>query len=751
MQHSNAAATGVRTEYRTCPLCEATCGLTLTIEGDRVTRVRGDRDDVLSGGYLCPKGVALGELHHDPDRLRAPLVRDGDGFREVSWDEAFERVAAGLAPYLGGDSRDAIAAYVGNPTVHNIGASLFVRPMLKALGTRNFYSAATVDQIPRHVACGALFGDPVAIPVPDIDRSNYLLLVGANPWESNGSLWTAPDLPGRLKRLRARGGRFVVVDPRRTRTAEHANEHLAIRPGGDAAWLLALAQVLVSDGLAAPGPLEAHLDGSDALAQMLSAFTPEAVVELCDIDAATTRRVARELAGAESAAVYTRIGAHANPFGTLAAWAGDLLNILTGNLDRAGGAMFPLAPHDRVTGSDGGGRGFGTGRWHSRVSGHPEVMGEFPVAALAEEIETPGDGQVRALLTVAGNPVLSTPDGRRLDRALGQLDFMVSVDIYLNETTRHADVILPPCSALERSHYDYYFLRFAVRSTARWSAPTFDATAPDDAAILSRLALILQRDDTRSADEFAAGYLREQIERECRNPYSPVAGCDAGELLQALEGDDATERLVDFYVRTGPFGDGFSSDRDGLSLATMKDAPHGIDLGPMQPRLPGVLKTTSGRIELDTPVIRAELERARATLTTAGHAPADSLLLIGRREFHSNNSWMHNLASLIERPERCTLRMHADDAGRLALSDGQRVRIRSAVGEVDAPLEIHDEMRPGVVSLPHGYGHDYADTRLGLATQHAGVSANDLVPGEVDPPSGNAVLNGVAVTVAALS
>lgn len=745
----DARAADVRTVQRTCPLCEATCGLTLDVTADRVLRVRGDRADVLSRGFLCPKGVALGELHHDPDRLREPLVRTGDNWRPVSWEEAYARVAAGLGPYLAARDRDAIGVYVGNPTVHNLGGALFLRPFLKALGSRQLYTAATVDQISKHVASGLLFGSPHALPVPDIERTDYLLMLGANPWESNGSLWTAPDLPRRLRELRRRGGRFVVVDPRRTRTAVHADQHLAIRPGTDALWLLALLQVLTSSGQIRPGRLAAFTHGLDELDARVAPFTPEAVAAACDIAPATTRRIAAELAAAPRAAVYARIGTHANRFGTLAAWATEVLNLVTGNLDRAGGVMFPRAPHDRVTARSVPGRGFTTGRWRSRVSGHPEVMGELPVAALAEEIETPGAGQVRALVTVAGNPVLSTPNGARLDRALAALDFMVSVDFYLNETTRHADVILPPPSPLERSHYDVYFLRFAVRAVGKWSEPVFRTASPDESDILLQLArLVSDTQPPPSAHALAEEQLRALIAREVANPASPIAGADPTVIRRRIAGATPAEELVDFLLRSGPFGDAFGHDPSGLTLARLRAHPHGLDFGAMAPRLPDLLDTPSGAIELASTVIDAELTRAAALLATP--RSDDELLLVGRREFHSNNSWMHNLPALIERPERCTLRMHASDAARRGLTDGARVTVRSSVGVVEVPLEIHAEMRQGVVSLPHGYGHRGDGLRLTRAAAHPGASVNDLVPGVVDGPSGNAVLNGIAVEVAAV-
>ena len=737
-----------RVAYRTCPLCEATCGLEIHVRGRHVERVRGDREDVFSRGYLCPKGASLGELHEDPDRLRRPLVRSGDGFREVAWDEAFARVEAGLAPLLGGSSRDAIGVYLGNPNVHNLAGSLYIRPLLRALRTRNLFTASTVDQMPKELVSGLLFGNPVALPVPDVDRCEYLLMLGANPWESNGSLWTAPDLPGRLRRLRRRGGKLVVIDPRRTRTAAHADEHHPIRPGTDALWLLALAHVLLEEKLAAPGPLVDWTEGLDAVAEWVAPFSPEAVALRCGIDAPTTRRLAREFAAASAAAVYGRIGVHAQRFGTLAAWATEVLNLLSGNLDRVGGVMFPRFAHARGRAPGTRGRGFRTGRWATRVRGLPEVRSEFPVAALAEEIETPGEGQIRAFFTVGGNPVLSTPDGSRLDRALGSLAFMVSVDLYLNETTRHADVILPPPSPLERSHYDLTFYRAAVRHVANYSPPVFSAEGPDEAEILARLALIAGgKGADADPEQIDADVIGGFIEAEVSNPHSPIAGRDAGEIRTALQGDTPCDRIIDFLLRTGPYGEGFGADPDGLSLARLQASPHGVDRGPLEPRLAEVLETESGKIELAPDLVAADLARLRAELEspTAG----DGLLLVGRRDLRSNNSWMHNLPALMSGRDRCTLRMHPSDAGELGLHDGDRVRVASRAAEVEVALEVSDAVAPGVVSLPHGYGHDLDGAALRVARAHAGVSLNHLTEGEMDVPSGNAVLNGVPVRVAA--
>src|SRR5215469_3969641 len=481
----------VKTAYTTCPLCEATCGLALTVAGGRITGVRGDPDDVLSHGFICPKGAALGQLDEDPDRLRTPLVRRDGGLEPASWDEAFTAVAAGLSTVIDRYGRDAVAMYLGNPTVHTLAGGLYAGPLRAALGSRNVYTASTVDQMPKHVSCGYLFGNPLAIPVPDVDRTDFLLILGADPYSSNGSLWTAPDLPGRLRALRERGGRLVVVDPRRSRTAKVAYRHLAIRPGTDVFLLLGLAHELFAADLVAPGRLADHVAGLDALAGLVAPATPDAMAPHCGIDAAEIRTLARELAAASRAAVYGRIGTTTVHAGTVTSWLVDILNILTGNLDRPGGAMFPLPAHGHR--GKGTGPGFTMGRWHSRVRALPEVLAELPAVTLVDEIETPGEGQVRALVTVAGNPALSLPGGDRLGAALSRLDFMVSVDPYLNATTRHADVILPPPPPTERAHYDLSFYHFSVRNVANYSPPV-RALAPgalDEADILLRLISIL--------------------------------------------------------------------------------------------------------------------------------------------------------------------------------------------------------------------------------------------------------------------
>jgi anaerobic selenocysteine-containing dehydrogenase len=721
-----------RTAFRTCPFCEATCGLEVTVRGDTVVKVRGDADDVFSHGFLCPKGVALQDLHEDPDRLRTPLVRDPGGeLRPASWDEALGVVADRLPPLLEAHGRDAVAAYIGNPAAHGLAALLYGRALLKALGSRNVYSASTVDQRPKEIAAALMFGTGLTVPIPDVDRTSYLLMLGANPLASNGSLLTAPDMRGRLRALRARGGRLVVVDPRRSRTAEEADEHHPIRPGTDALLLFALVHVLLAEDLARPLALADGVAEVEALAQP---FTPEAVTAGTGIAAGEIRRMARELAAAEAAAVYGRIGTTTQEFGTLASWLVDVLNVLTGNLDRPGGAMFPLAAAGQRNASGAPGRGRATqlGRWRSRVRGLPESLGELPVAALAEEIGTPGEGQVRALITLAGNPARSTPNSARMERALAGLDLYVALDLYVNESTRHADVILPAPSPLQREHYDLALYQLAIRNVANYSPPVLplEPGQPDEWETLLRLAGIAAGQgvmaDVAPLDDLVA---RELARRE---------GADVEALLAAVAPRTGPARLLDILLRCGPYD---------LTLAVLEAAPHGVDLGPLAPRLPDVLRTPSGRIELAPEAIVADVPRLRGALA---REPADgALVLVGRRQLRSNNSWMHNLPRLASGPERCTLHVHPDDAARLGLADGEPAEVRSRTGTVHAPVEVTDRVMAGVVSLPHGWGHDAPGARLAIAAERPGVNANELADETlVDAVSGNAVLNGIPVAVA---
>ena len=748
----------VTIHHRTCHLCEAMCGLDLHVRDAKVSLVRGDKADQFSNGYLCPKGSSIGHVHHDEDRLRLPLIRRGDDvatatWEEVSWEEAWAEVDRGLTAVIEAHGRGSVAMYSGNPSAHSHHTLLFAGAVVRALGTKNFFSASTVDQMPKHVSSGLMFGHPDLIPVPDLDRTDFLLMLGADPMESNGSLCTAPDFPGRLRAIQGRGGKVVVVDPRRSKTAELADVHIQIQPGSDALLLLAIANVLVVEKLAAPGRLAEFTLGLDQAESVLAPFTPEAVADATDVEADTIRSLARELAGAPTAAVYARIGAHTTQFGTLASWATDLVNVLTGNLDSPGGAMFSHPPHLRP--GKGKGRGFSTGRWRSRVSDRPEARSEFPVAVLAEEILTPGDGQIRAFVTVAGNPALSAPDSAQINEALADLEFMVSIDPWRNETTRHANVILPPPGPLTRSQYDLPFSRMAVRNVAKWSPAVFEDDGPAEWEILAKLALIASGMGP-SADPAIVGDL---ILGELLNRAATDTGRSVEELSEIVNVDGRChpDRAIDVMIRMGTYGDHFGAVTEPasfgdhtiepLSLDVLAANPHGIDLGPLRSEMPAFLATASGQLELFPAEIVADLGRLRSLLDT----PRPDVVLVGRRHLRSNNSWMHNTRVLVKGKDRCTLHMHPTDAERLGVSGAAHVRISSETGSVVAPLEMAEGIKPGVVSLPHGWGHDLPGTATATASAHAGVNTNLLTDAQpIDPLSGNARLNGIPVTISAV-
>ena len=732
--------------YYTCPVCEATCGLEVTVDQGRVTHITGDREDLFSQGYLCSKGASLHHLLYDPDRLTRPLVRREKKLVPVSWAEAFEAAEKGLTCILGEHGRNAAAVYLGNPVAHSLAASLYARPLIKALATQNIYSASTVDQMPKQAACGFMYGSGGTIPVPDLDRTSFLLMLGANPAASNGSLCTAPGFMNRLRSLRERGGRLVVVDPYRSGTARLADEHLFIRPGADPWLLFGLVNVILEENLADPGRLSEFIDGLDALRETAKGFTPEAAGEATGIDPDVIRRLARELASADSAAVYGRIGTCTTPFGTLTSWLIDVLAIITGNFDRPGGIMFNLPAHAKVKKTPGG-RGFKTGRWSSRVNGLPEVCGELPVAALVDEITTPGEGRIRALITVAGNPALSLPGGARLEQALDGLDFMISVDFYLNETSRLADVVLPPPPPLAFSQYDLMLYNLAVRRVANYSPLVVDHPhGPPLWEILALLAMIAGGQgaaaDPALLDDFVVQTL---VQSAVKEKDGPLSGRDPAEILAALEPRRGPERILDLMLRTGPYGDAFGAADGDLTLSRLLENPHGLDFGPMIPRLPEILSTPSGKIELaPTPLI----DDARRLLQTGAKAEDQGLTLIGRRHLLSNNTWFHNIEPLMKGGPRCTLMIHPDDAARLDLTDGARAKVTSASGSLTAPVEITDDIKPGIVSLPHGWGHDRPESQLSVASRRPGVNSNTLADiNNFDPLSGASVLTGIPVQI----
>ncbi len=678
------------THFRACNLCEAICGLKITVHGGRVTDLRGDPDDPLSRGAICPKGPALIDLHADPDRLRAPQIRTKSGWHTHQWDDALDFAVNGLREVIATHSPDAIAFYVGNPTVHNSGTLLGWSSLLKAIGTSQRYSATSVDQLPHHVAAQAILGHHFLLPIPDIDRTDFFFVLGANPIASNGSLMTAPGVRDRIRALQSRGGRLVVVDPRRTETAAIADEHYFITPGTDALLLLAMLHVIFTEHLVDLGRLADCTDGLQTLAHLVADFSPHNVSARCGIRADQIIALARSFAGANRAVAYGRMGLSTQAFGGLCQWLIIVLNSVTGNLDEPGGAMFTEPAFDLVRMS----RSRQPVR-RSRVRGLLEFDGEFPVATLADEILTPGPGQIRALITIAGNPVLSTPNGTRLDEALASLDFMLSIDPYRNETTRHAHVILPPAVGLETEHYDAVFHHFAVRNTARVNEPI----------------AILDEDQRYDYQIFAA----------------------LSQRLGASASPTPMQR-IDAALAAGP---------RATSLAELRAHPHGVDYGPLRSVLPERLCTEGKRINLVPPTITSDLARLAAQ-----SAPKDTLLLIGRRQLRSNNSWMHNTPRLMRGADRCTIIMNPGDAADRSLTDGELVEIATENGQITVPLEVSSEMMPGVVCLPHGFGHNRDGIQLDVASEKPGASYNDLTGGlAIDTLTGNAALNGIPVHV----
>ncbi|GAB2568542.1 molybdopterin-dependent oxidoreductase [Spirosoma areae] len=734
-----------QTHYRACNLCEAICGLEITYQTEpesggprfgvdspspnQVISITGDKNDPFSRGHICPKAVALKDIYEDPNRLRRPLKRTATGWAEIGWEQAVDEVAARLRQIRAEHGPHAIGVYAGNPSVHNSGTLLTLPGLVKAIGTRMMFSASSVDQFPHHFAAWQLFGHPMLMPVPDLDRTDYWLIIGGNPIASNGSIMTAPDVANRLRAIQQRGGKVVVIDPRRTETAKKADEHHFIRPGTDVFLLLAMVQTLFAESLVRLGRLADCLDGVELLRAAVADFTPERVAPLTGLSADRIRQLTRQLATTGRAVCYGRVGVSTQAFGGLCLWLINGINLLTGHLDEPGGMMFATPAVD-VLG------GFGSkpkpyrryDRFRSRVSHRPEFMGELPVSCLAEEIRSEGTGaagetgRIRAMVTSCGNPVLSTPNGRQLEEGLAQLDVMVSIDIFLNETTRHAHYILPPATGLETAHYDLTFHALAIRNTARYSEPLFakDAGARYDWEILEELRLRLETDDYDAANG--------------GQPQDPAQRLDRG-------------------LRYGPYGQPGPA-RPGLSLETLRAHPHGIDLGPLQSQLPDRLLTENGRINLATTPFLDDLTRAQAVLRAtpsvqtqaSGPDGGDSFLLISRRHLRDNNSWMHNTRRLVKGPTRCTLQVNAADARRLGITTGQPVRVRSRVGAVELPAEVTPDLMPGVVCMPHGYGHNRPGIRLDIARQHAGVSINDLTDETlVDELTGNAALSGVPV------
>jgi len=704
------------------------CGIEITVlPGERLD-IRGDQNDPFSQGYICPKAAALQDIHYDKDRLRHPVRRTAVGWERLGWDEAFDEVARNLKRINATHGKNSVATYLGNPNIHSYGSMLFAPGFIRSLHTRNRFSATSVDQLAHHLAAYLMFGHQLLLPVPDLDRTNFFLILGANPAVSNGSMMTAPVMGRRLQEIRARGGKVILIDPRRNETARLADRHLFIRPGTDVLLLLALLHVVFDEGQPQSGHLDSFTRGAETIRGLVADFPPEKTASITGIEAAEVRRLAREFASAESAVCYGRIGVSTQEFGGVCQWLINVLNIVTGNLDRPGGAMFPLPAFDPVTAPESVAARGSFARWRSRVRSLPEFAGELPVAALAEEMLVAGPGQIKALVTCSGNPVLSTPNGRELDRALAGLEFMASIDFYVNETTRHAHIILPPTASLERGHYDLAFHLLAVRNTAKFSQPLFQPGP--DARHDWEVFLELQ---TRMEHQGLLGGVKRTLMRRFFGP----------------------ERILDLGLRFGPYGGKLNPFAKGLTLRKLKAAPHGIDLGPLTLCLPQRLRTADKQIDLAPEVLVQDVARVKAKflaeeLNGAAQPSNGHLLLIGRRQLRSNNSWMHNSERLVKGKSRCTILMNPADAAQRDFAPGQKVSVRSRVGAVVVPIEISDEMMPGVVSIPHGWGHDRLGVQLQVAQQHAGESINDVTDNlAIDALCGTAAFNGTWVEVEA--
>lgn len=681
------------------------CGLEIRYEDQTVISIRGDQNDPFSRGHICPKAVAMKDIYEDPDRLKYPVKKTSDGWKQISWEEAYDEVVSKLKGIQEKYGTDAVGSYVGNPNAHNFGSGLFLPPFLKSLKTKNKFSATSADQLPHHFASRLMFGHYFVIPIPDIDHTQYMLIMGANPMVSNGSLMTAPDFSKRLKAIRQRGGKVVVIDPRKTETAKKSDEHHFIRPGSDALFLLGILNEIFEKGLENPGHLLPHLKGWEQIKDIVKDFTPEKVAMATGIPADQIKKIAHEFCAAKSAVAYGRLGLSTQEFGGICQWLINVINIATGNLDRQGGALFPLPAFDHVGMRGAQGRTGSYDRFKSRVSNLAEFGGELPVSVLAEEILTEGEGQIKAMVTVAGNPVLSTPNGTQVDKAFSQLEFMVAIDIYINETTRHADIILPTATGLEISHFDLAFHVLAIRNTVKFSPPLFDI------------------DENQKYDWQILGELTDRLTGKPGHGLRP-------------------EQIVEMGLLSGPYKD------QKLSIEKLLQHPHGIDLGPLQPTIPDRIFTEDKKIEVVPQKMLEDMDRLKKYLQSSSTPSKFPFLLIGRRLLRSNNSWMHNSYRLVKGPALCTLLLHPEDARSLGIQKGQVVEVKSRTGSVKIAAEISEEMMKGVVSIPHGFGHLYEDIQLETASKHPGVSINDLTDEKlIDDLTGNAAFSGVPVQV----
>lgn len=725
--------------HRTCPLCEGMCGVTVKVEGGQVATVRPNRQDVWSQGHVCPKGTTLGALHDDPDRLRTAMVRDGSEWKSASWDTALERLEELAEGVRNRHGPHAFAAYGGNMAGKDATLSRYTGLMLATSGIQQVYSSGTVDQHPKNLSAMLMFGNEWKIPIPDLDNTDLFVIFGGNPAASKGSIFSHRDVMGAMRDLRARGGRVIVIDPVRTKTAQAADQWIGLKPGTDAALMLGVAHVLFARGAVRLRHLDGLIEGLDALRDVAGEFSPQVVAPFCGIEASIIEDLADELIRTDRSAIYGRIGTCTQSFGTLASWMIDVLAILTGNLDRRGGSMWsrPAASLVDMLATLPDGMPVVMGK--SRVRGVPAVLGQFPASCMAEEIATPGPGQIKGLVTFAANPALSAPDSGKLAQALPLLECMVSLDNYINETTRHAHVILPSPSFLESAHFDMWSWIFCLTSGGHYSPPVFPPVdRPDHWRIVARVGAIIGGQPGADIDAMDDGYFRA---------LATGRGIDPDLAITALP-ERGPARILDLAIRAGPFGDRFGAVAGGLSLDSFRNQPDGVIIGPATPQAQEGFATSSGKIEIAPALILSDIPRLKLAL--GANDPA--LVLVSRRHLRSMNSWMHNVDTLVKGKDRCTVQMHSADAATRGLEGGDLVTLTSAAGSIVVPMEIDDDIRPGVVSMPHGWGHSDAQTHLSVAKVHPGANTNVLSPGTlVDVISGNAVLNGIPVEIAKAS
>ena len=692
--------------YRTCNLCEAMCGLEITYKEKKVISIVGDKKDPLSKGFICPKSLALKDLYEDPDRLKTPIKRTENGWQEISWTEAFDEVEIQIKKIQEKYGNNAVATYQGNPNVHNVGSMLYGGPFLKSLKTKQKYSATSADQLPHHIASLKMFGHQMLIPIPDIERTDYLLILGANPGASNGSLLTAPGFPQKIKSIQKRGGKVINIDPRFTETSKISSQHLYINPGKDALFLLSLLHVIFDQGIEEKTHLSNYLKGLEEIKEIVKEYSPKKTALLIGIDSLEIQKIAKDFMNSKTAVCYGRMGVSTQEYGGICQWLINVLNIVTNNMDKVGGAMFTKPAIDLVymTGIQGKVGNFD--RYRSRVHNLPEYSGELPVATLADEILTEGDGQIKMFICTAGNPVLSAPNGKKMEKALEKLDFMVSIDIYLNETSKYANIILPTTNGLETLHYDLVFHQLAIRNTAKLSEVLFE------------------KDENQKHDWEILNELTERI-TEKKNSLTP-------------------EMMLDNMFQYSPYKEA------NLSVNKLKENPNGIDLGSLQPLLIKRIFTVDKKINISPKFFIDDLKRLDKELykDTKEEETKYPFALIGRRHLRNNNSWMHNSKLLMKGKNRCTVLMSSKDANNLSITDHQKIKIISNVGSIELPVEISDEMKEGVLSIPHGFGHNRNGTKIKLAEENAGESINDLTDdNKIDKLTGNANFSGTRVKV----